>query len=89
MAQRGRKSADHLAAMAFNRSRSLQMATPTQLTYWRERYTEAQRPGFRFDVDGHRHWVEGEEARRRHYELHEIPSQLIAEWDAARVARDA
>jgi hypothetical protein len=84
MAQRGRKSADHLAALAFNRARSLQTATQAELTYWRRAYDEAWRTGFRFDTDGQRHWIEDAEGRRRHYELFDIPSALIAEWDAER-----
>ena len=90
MAQRGRKSAAYLETMAFVRARSdadrLQTATDTDRAYWRSLYDEAWRPGFRFDT-GQRHWVEGPEARRRHYEQFDVPQGLIAEWDQARKRR--
>jgi hypothetical protein len=57
---------------------------------WRERYEQAQRPGFRHCIgqanpgDTFASWVEGAEARRQHYRWAQIPPALLKQWDAER-----
>jgi hypothetical protein len=83
MGARGPKSADQFAADIFNQQRAMQSATEANLSFWRARYNEANKPGFKFDR-GDRHYIHGEVARRRYYELHGVPQALVTQWDAER-----
>jgi hypothetical protein len=57
---------------------------------WRAEYDKAQRPDFAVCI-GHAQphdtfatWIEGDEARRRHYAWAGIPKRLLKEWDRER-----
>ena len=84
MGARGPKSADQFAAEIFNQQHAMQIATDANRAYWRARYDEANKRGFKFDRDGHRHYIHGEVARQRYYELHGIPQALVTQWDSER-----
>ena len=88
MKQRGRQSADSLMCAEFMRQQSdadrLSSATARDRAIWRRRYNEAWAKDFRFDIDGHRHYVDGAEARRRYLTAHEVPQVLVDRWDNER-----
>jgi hypothetical protein len=89
MGSRGRRSIDEEMSIAFIRQQTsdalLENASKEDIEYWKAQYDIANMADFKVDI-GHRHYVHGPDARRRHYEHHNIPVALILEWDAARAS---
>jgi hypothetical protein len=57
------------------------------LRYWREQFERAHDPGF-FHCGGPGKILEGEAARRAHFEWADIPPALVAAWGAERPNAD-